>query len=539
MAKKKKKRKKIEHPEGRMLKEIESLNAVVDLRTKFGELAGHLTAVRKEVEELHMLTNKLLDVGVAISSEIDLYSLLTRIIEEAKGLLRADKGTLYLADREKNELCFHVTDEAKLKEIRLPINEKSISGYVALSSKILNLRDVYKMGRDRPYRFNRAIDRKTGYRTRSVLTVPMLNHEGEVTGVVQLINKMDDGEVVEFSKRDERILLSLASQAAVAIENAQLYKEIAELFEAFVQFSASAIDERDPATAGHSRRVAMYSVATARAMGCFTEDEIKELEYAAWLHDVGKIGVREHILTKENKLYPDQMECVRERFQAIGLLVKMKLNLLRESGRATGKVERELGGLEERVADDLTFVEGVNKPGFLSEEDIGRLKSIGRKCFTGPGGERIRYLTGEETRALMVQKGNLSDEERRHMSSHVVRTFRILSEIPFSRRLAKVAAIAASHHERLDGSGYPGGVTGDRQSLQARIIALVDVFDALAAQDRPYKPAVPVERSLKILEEEVGAGKLDREVFETFVKNKLYKLTDADREKILLVRYKA
>lgn len=524
--------------EKRLAKELESFSAVVDLRSRFSDLANHLAAVRREVEDLHLLTNKLLDVGVAISSEIDLYSLLTRIIEEAKGLLKAEKGTLYLADREKHELYFHVTDEERLKEIRLPIDEKSISGYVAQSSTIINLPDVHRIGRDKPYKFNRAIDRKTGYRTKSVLTVPMLNHEGEVTGVVQLINKLEEGKVIEFTKRDERILMSLASQAAVSIENAQLYKEIAELFEAVVQFSASAIDERDPATAGHSRRVAMYSVAVARAMGAFSDDEIKELEYAAWLHDVGKIGVREHILLKENKLYPEQIGSVRGRFRAMAMLARQNRENLKAAGAAASKIKR-FEAEEKSILEDLDFVENVNKTGFISDDDLKKLDEIAAKSMKGPGGEKIRFLEKAERDALAIRRGNLTNDERDHMSSHVVRTYRILKEIPFTRRLARVPKIAASHHERLDGSGYPKGVKGDGQSLQARIIALVDVFDALTAQDRPYKRAVPIDRSLKILEEEVKASRLDGEVFKVFVDNEIYKLTDADLERILRVRYNA
>lgn len=510
-----------------------SVGALDEFRDRFSSLDKHMLEVQVELEELQTLTSKLLDVGVAISSEIDLYALLTRIIEEAKGLLKAEKGTLYLVDREKNELYFHVTDASILKEIRIPIDHRSIAGYVALTSSSLNLEDVYKTAPSEPYKFNKKIDKKTGYRTQSVLTVPMLNHLGEVTGAVQLINKIRMGNVIPFSQRDQRILMSLASQAAVAIENAQLYKEIADLFSAFVRYSASAIDERDPATAGHSRRVAMYAVATARRMNCFTEEEIKELEYAAWLHDVGKIGVREHILIKENKLYPEEMAKVRERFSTVKLAAKVKYlkDISCPQPHNGGKnkqacIENEFIAKKEEIDSDLAFIERVNKPGFLTPEDRDRINEIARKTFEDADEKKVHYLTAGEAASLKIQRGNLTDDERADMNAHVVSSYKILSQIPFTRRLRHVPEFASMHHERIDGSGYPEGLKCDQIPLQSKILGLVDVYDALTAQDRPYKPAIPVERSLKILEEEVKAGKMDKKVFDVFVKNRIYALQD-------------
>ena len=506
-----------------------------------GELRDHYHYSRKvqeEMEELQNLSSKLLDVGVAISSEINLYALLTRIIDEAKGLLKAQNGTLYLVDPDKRELYFHVVDVEQLKEVRIPIDNKSIAGYVALTGENLNHEDVYKIPKTKPYKFNKSIDLKTGLRTISMLTVPMQNHEGVITGAVQLINKMDGGEVAPFSQRDAHILKSLASQAAVAIENAQLYKEIADLFASLVRFSASAIDERDPATAGHSRRVAMYALETARAMKCFSQDELMELEYAAWLHDVGKIGVREHILNKENKLYPDELEKIRERFETAKLSFKVEF-----AGSGVAKKKRAAGndtgtpvtGLEsglKALEDDFLFVKHSNRPGFMTGEDCRRVDAIAAKTFADAAGVRRPLLTASEAAALKIVRGNLTDKERDIMNAHVNSTFKVLSRIPFSKRLRNVPAIAANHHERLDGSGYPNGLKGDSVLLQSRILAIVDVYDALTAQDRPYKPAMPVERALKILQEEVGAGKLDGKILQVFVDNKIYALKDPGSESV-------
>lgn len=489
--------------------------------------------MQRELDELQTLTSKLLDVGVAISSEIDLYSLLVRIIDEAKRLLHADRGTLYLVDHDKNELYFHVTDDRQIKEIRLPVNKKSIAGYVALTSKQLNINDVYTIPESKPYFFNKNVDRKSGYRTQSMLTVPMVNHQGDVTGAVQLINKTLDGAVVPFSERDRHILMSLASQAAVAIENAQLYKEVADLFDAFVRYSASAIDERDPATAGHSRRVAMYATALAHAMGIFSNQEIKELEYAAWLHDVGKIGVREHILIKENKLYPHQLAQVRERFEAIKLSLqkaaleeKIKLFEKAASRDRMQALEEKCIAKIQQAHSDLEFILKIDKPGFMNEEDMKRVDVIARRRYTDSAGIRQPWLTTQEKHALKVRRGNLTETERKIMNAHVESTYKILSQIPFTRRLKDVPHIAASHHEKLDGSGYPHRLLADKIPVQARILALVDIYDALTAQDRPYKPAMPVDKALEILRFEVKDGHLDPAIFDVFLNNEIYKLED-------------
>lgn len=506
---------------------------ITEFKERFASLEDHMRSVQAEIEELQTLTSKLLDVGVAISSEIDLYALLTRIIDEAKNLLKAERGTLYLVDQNTGELYFHVTDDAKIKQIRIPINRESISGNVAFTGKELNIDDVYKIAKSEPYTFNKAIDRKTGFRTRSMLTVPMRNHSGVITGVVQLINKTIGGETVTFSQRDERILASLASQAAVAIENAQLYKEIADLFEAFIRYSSSAIDERDPATAGHSRRVAMYSVATARAMGCFTDEQIRELRYASWLHDVGKIGVREHILVKENKLYPDQLGKMRERFISIKFSIQAKymarkLKLLGKSvsHEILEDFDRQMAEEFDQLADDLAFIESTNKPGFLTPENLKRVERLARLRYHDADGKPRPWLEPEEVHALKVVRGNLTEDERKIMNAHATSTFNILSKIPFTGTLREIPKIAASHHEKLDGSGYPAGLKAKSIPLQAKIIALVDIYDAVTAQDRPYKPAIPVDRALKIIQSDVDANRLDAEVFRVFLENKIYMLED-------------
>lgn len=490
--------------------------------------------LKLKIKEQENIQNKLLNIGIAISAERDLQKLLNLIISELKKLVSADTGTLYLIDHKKNELYFHVTDKETLKEIRLPIDKNSIAGYSALTSEILNIEDVYEIPPDIPYKFNKEIDIKTGYRTKSMLVVPMINHKETTIGVIQLINKMENKVVIPFNEDDLKILRSLASQAAVCIENAQLYKDIENLFDAFVKYSASAIDARDPATAGHSRRVAMYATATAKALG-LSDKDIKEIYFAAWLHDIGKIGVKEYVLTKENKLSNEELETIKTRFKVIEeIMEKNYLKSLVDYLIIHGKDNfNEFKNQQEEIYlknlnilnEELNFILSKNKPGVMKDEDVERLNYIYSKKIKDKDVE-IPYLTDKEFKFLKVRKGNLTDEERKNIESHVLYTYDILSSIPWTDDLKNVTEYAASHHEKLNGTGYGKGLKGDEIPLGARILALVDIYEALTAQDRPYKPAMPTDKALRILEEEVKAGHLDKVVFEKFVENKIFELKE-------------
>ncbi|MDQ7823283.1 MAG: HD domain-containing phosphohydrolase [Candidatus Eremiobacteraeota bacterium] len=481
---------------------------------------------------------KLIKIGTALSVERNLPKLLNTIIGELKFVVAADKASLFLIDKERFELIFFITSDISLKEMRLPLSRKSIAGFVALTGEILRIDDVYLIPSDSPYKFNKDIDKQTGYRTKSMLALPMIDHKNEIIGVIQLINKTVKEEIVPFDTEDESLLFAIASQAAVSIENTRLYHEIEQFFESFVRGLAMAIEARDPVTKGHSRRVRMYSVAIARAMGTFSEEEIRELSYSAWLHDVGKIGVPEYILKKSNRLSDDQIQAVRERFQLIRAMKQSQTyldicqmrcgpgenpeNLKKAQNDKEKALEAELALL----AESMAFLEKINGTGFLGDEDLQKLNDIAARTFIDAEGKKRSFLTAEEYEFLAVRKGNLTSRERDDMNAHVQHTKLILDKIRFTKDLKDVPTYASLHHEKLDGTGYPWGYPADKIPVQARILALADIYDALTAQDRPYKKPIPQGKSLDILEEMVQSGHLDREVFITFIKNRIYEMKD-------------
>jgi HD-GYP domain-containing protein (c-di-GMP phosphodiesterase class II) len=484
---------------------------------------------------------RLIKIGTALTVERNLHELLKMIVDELKSLISADKASLFLIDKEKHELIFHITSDEVLREQRLPMSRKSIAGYVAMTGEILRIPDVYELEEASPYKFNKEIDKQTGYRTRSMIALPMIDHKGERIGVIQLINKQVNNAVVPFDGDDERLLNALASQAAVSIENARLYNDIEIFFASFVRALASAIEARDPVTKGHSRRVAMYAEATAKAMNTFSPAELKELLYAAWLHDVGKIGVREYILNKQNKLSDEEIEVIKTRFHLIKMLMRWELDrdclAELEKDSASPAYARFVEERKKKLDDELTvldmyvnFIVEKNKPGFMSEADIKTLNDIAKRSFVDSNAQKQPYLTPFEIERLSINKGNLTSLERENMNSHVQYTWDILSEIPFTKELRNVPFYASLHHEKLDGSGYPFGYMAEKIPVQARILAIADIYDALTAQDRPYKKPIPQGKALDIIEEMVQSNNLDREVFITFIKNRIYELEDTGEE---------
>jgi HD-GYP domain-containing protein (c-di-GMP phosphodiesterase class II) len=402
-----------------------------------------------------------------------------------------EDGKLHFRVNQNDTLMSRLGPESSraFESFSFPIDENSISGSVAKNRQTLNIADVQK----HPLH-NKQVDKELDYVTRTMLVVAMVDHKDNVIGVLQLINSMDmDGRVVPFPLESQRVTESLASQAAVSLENARLYQEIQRFVDSFVKYSAKAIDARDPCTAGHSSRVSRYSVDIARAMEKFTPEELREIRFAGLLHDVGKIGVREMVLTKANKLSDDQVRAIRERFGAI---------------RACR------GEIREELEDDLAFVLEKNLPGFTSDEEVDRLRSIAAKTYRAPDGEERPYLTEFELENLCVRRGNLTDAERQDIESHVTHSRNILGQIPFPRDLRNVVKYAAEHHERLDGEGYPGGLAAGEIPLQSRILAVADVFDALTASDRPYKKAMPVDKAMAILRDGASRGWWDAEVVE-------------------------
>ena len=473
---------------------------------------GGALANKPDDNRLLLEKQKLIDISIALTSETNLNRLLSRIITELRQLTGAQGGSLYLTD--KKQLKFEVaqndvlaqcfgSDYLCFKYHELPINQQSLAGYVALTGEILNIADVYQLPDSLPYHFDPSFDQRNNYRTQSMLVAPLKDHQGEVVGVLQLINAVNEsGRVQPFSLEDETLVLALASQAAVAINNVRLLNTIKNLFEALMIYSVSAIDARSPHTAGHSRRVAAYGLALAQAVNdchqgplaaiSFSDLELEELRFSAWLHDIGKIGVRDALLEKKQKLNDYHLEAIRWRF----CLAKVQ-----------AQTDEERAALEE----DFDFLKKINCLNYLPTEAPARLTQIaGKRIYLEDSTQplltsaelqvlRQPLLTSEELTSLLVLRGNLTPQEYAEIQGHALQTLNILEKIPFTKHLSQVPRFAASHHERLDGSGYPFHLTSSDLPYQARILAIADIFDALTSTDRPYRSSYDNEKALTSL----------------------------------------
>ena len=490
---------------------------------------------------------KLNRIGIALSSETDIDRLLALIVSEARGFTQADAGSLYTLEADR--LFFRVAQNDTLNKSRggsssfkphpIALDTSSIAGYVALKGEVLHIEDVYFLSQDAPYSFNKSFDQENGYRSQSMLVVPMKDPEGQVLGVLQLINAQDgSGKVTTFSPGYQTLTMSLASQAAVALRNARLIYYIKSLFEALIKYSASAIDARSPHTAGHSRRVAAYALAIARQMDketqgpfadvFFPPERLDRLKYAAWLHDMGKIGVPEQILDKRWRLPVGQEEVIKSRF---GLAAACKA--LEAAGQLDGPGAREVLAAEQaRLNQALERILKINASNWLPDEDLEFLQKMQQETFVDPDGNGQPLLKGEEMHYLTVKKGNLTPEEYQAMQGHVDHTLKIVRNIPFTGHLQDVPIIAASHHEMINGTGYPRKLSGDAVGLEARILAMVDIFDALTAMDRPYRRAIPPEKAAAILQSDVEAGRLDKDVVALFVSRRLWEQADKEKQEL-------
>jgi len=513
-----------------------------------------LSAAEREQQQLN-------EIGVALSSERDINALLTLILKKAREITGADAGSLYLVDEDSSRhrrLRFMLTQndsvEFPFKEFTLPLAEDSMAGYVALRGEVLNFPDAHHIPKGLPFHFNDRYDRDSGYRTKSLLTLPMRNAKGEVLGVLQLINSKRDStvrllnevnvakEVQSFPERSVQLALSLASQAAVAYENRKLYQEIETLLEGFVRAAVTAIEQRDPTTSGHSLRVATYTQALAETVDSvssgpyagahFDAEQMKEIRYAALLHDFGKVGVREEVLVKAKKLYPKQLDLLKQRFDYIRKdleagMVRRKLQMFleRDRGDALSEIARLSEDFDQRLIrleEYLQFIVETNEPTLLEEGKFRKLRDIAHQSYIDPKGIEHPYINPDEVRLLSIPKGSLDDAERLQIESHVIHTFNFLSQIPWTKELSRVPEIARAHHEKLNGKGYPYKLRGDEIPLPTKMMTICDIFDALTASDRPYKRAVPVDRALGILESSVRAGEIDGDLFNIFRESKVY-----------------
>jgi HD-GYP domain-containing protein (c-di-GMP phosphodiesterase class II) len=375
---------------------------------------------------------------------------------------------------------------------------------------------------------------------KSMLTVPLKNLAGEVVGILQLMNKKKDksarlssssdikAQTASFSISDEDCVCSIGSQAAVSIERVQLYSEIESIFEGYLKSSIAAIDERDRITYGHSRRVMGYTMAFTDAVNAasagpfkdisFSESRKNQFRFAALLHDIGKIGVPEALLMKESRISREEMVSLKMRVEYIKLSLAAHLPAAPPPWSSEQELDR-----------DCAFLETINKAGFLKDEDFARLSLIRAKYYYDRNGVKMSFLTDHEWESLSVRKGNLTTVERERINSHAIATRRILSRIPWTKDLELIPEIACHHHEKIDGSGYPDGLTADRISFESKVLAVIDIYEALVSQDRPYKPKMPSEKAIVILRNEVEANHLDGEIVEFFVSSGVYKIFSFDQ----------
>jgi len=520
--------------------------------------------IREQEDRRSQELTELTRVGVALSHERDLNTLLEMILSQARRITNSDAGSLYLAVREDGggppkKLRFELSQNFTLPNLpfsasTVEVSHSSLSGYVAATAQELVIADVYLLPDDVTYKHGRSFDERFGYRTKSMLVLPMRTHKDEIVGVLQLINRkkradtmLTSAEIVErevqpFDQRSLELVRALASQAAVAIENSQLYQDIEALFEGFVKAAVGAIESRDPTTSGHSGRVALLTEGLAEAVNRggpgkyravrFSPAQLREIRYASLLHDFGKVGVREQVLVKQKKLYPWDLEIIRHRFafliQTADLeFERERANYLLQHGEknyseSVARLNEMRRNRREELQRYLDHIVRANEPTVMPEGTFEELEDINQRTYIDFDGVERPLLRDEELRFLMIRKGNLDDEERRQIESHVTHTYKFLEQIPWTRELKGIPSIAWGHHEKLNGKGYPRRINESEINVQTRMMTISDIFDALTATDRPYKRAVPYERALDILNMEAKDGMLDADLLSAFIDARVF-----------------
>jgi len=546
----------------------ETWHAVLPLGAPLAMLAHAVGAAFADLDaaaeraRLERDLSELNTIGIRLSSESNPRFLIETILSKAREITGSDAGSLYITEErgESPYLRFALAQNDSVavpfRTATIPLTDESIAGYVALTGRLINLADAYAPPADAPFTINRWFDEQSGYRTKSMLVVPMRTPQGQTIGALQLINCKDDWaarltepadverHVRSYGPRHEKLAGSLASQAAVAIHNRRLYLSIRELFEGFVKASVTAIEARDPTTSGHSFRVADLTVALAEtADRCdtgpygelkFREDEMMELRYASLLHDFGKVGVREQVLVKAKKLYPADLERIRHRVELLkrdlalrASRAKLDRALARGADYAAhaARLDADLAVALAELDRQLDLVGVANEPSVQAQAFTAEILKLAAQTWEDADGTPRTVLTQEEARVLAIPRGSLTDEERVAIQQHVVHTFQFLTQIPWTKELRRVPEIARSHHEKLDGSGYPYGARAEAIPVQSRMMAIADIYDALTASDRPYKKALRAEEALAILDAERRAGALDSALLDLFVEARVFERT--------------
>jgi HD-GYP domain-containing protein (c-di-GMP phosphodiesterase class II) len=495
-------------------------------------------------------------IGIKLSSERDIDKLQELILTTMRQLTNADGASLWLTEGDGSQLKLRLAwsqnssiDRNTYQDFRVPVDEKSVVGYTVTVGTSQIYDDAYNPPPGKP-QGGKGFDAQYGYRTKSMLTVPMRRYDNEVIGAVQLINAKRrfetkltvvnvPDEVISFRPEDLEMIESIASQAAVALDNKTLLKEIEDLFDKFVTASVYAIEQRDPSTAGHSARVEALTTKLADEVTkidagkyrdvIFSADQLKELRYACLLHDFGKIGVREDILNKEKKLFPYQLDMIKWRFDSRERLAQLTAEL--EANRRDGVNAATVAEIERRLEAELDkfrigyeAITAANEPSVLAEDKASTLSALKEHIFPDMSGQEQPLIAPQEFHFLSIQKGTLTSEEFKLIESHVTKSHDFLTKIPWTSPMRNIPDIAWGHHEKLDGSGYPRGLRGDEIQIQTRMMTISDIYDALTARDRSYKRAVPTVKALDILKTEFK-GKVDPDLLDVFIEKRVYDVT--------------
>jgi len=539
-----------------------------------------------DIETLNITTNlskhqrdkqhidQLIEIGHSLTSENNFDALLEKILLGAKQLSHADGGTLYILNESTSSLSFKVvqTDSLNIKmggtssEITWPDvqlfndsgdkNKQQVAALCALDGELINIKDVYE-AKGFNFEGTKNFDKGTGYRTRSMLVVPMKNHEDDIIGVLQLLNKQNsDGKILEFTKEDENIILSMASQAAVSLTNTQLIRDLETLLFDFIKSTADAISEKSKYTGGHINRVAELSTLIATKINedtnglfkdvNFTGDDLRQIDISAWMHDIGKITTPEYIVDKATKLETkyDRLHEVITKFEV--LKRDVEISYLKNKFSAVN--QEDIDKLELKFKDDIKYIEEAlefiklsNKGSeFVSDESIDRLEELSLYTLTIDNNE-VNLLSDDELYNLCIRKGTLTNEERTIINNHVIVSYNMLKELSFPKNLNRVPVIAGSHHKTIytDEAGKHGGYGSEEimslpMSIEDRILAVADVFEAVTASDRPYKSPNTLNQSLKIMSYMVKDNELDRNIVKFFIDNKIYE--DYAKENLLKIQ---